>query len=205
MPARRSRASAPTPAACSASALRIRSRKSSVDHSSVAEPTTLSLDGSAFCSVSWARPGISNRRGRSPDAPKMTMRSITCRSSGRQLRAGLLGDYIGGVPLGPLGVTLPGPALVLAVRSLGAPEGGGQIGRGGEGRRPRIEAAGKPGGDLLQQPAVPVRIAERGEGGVRLPARGRTVDAPLRVQPVPAGEVEDLADIHPAAQQLGAR
>ena len=80
--------------------------------------------------------------------------------------------HVLGVPVGPVLVRLAGARLVLAVRGRRAPQRLGQVGRGGV-RRVAGDAAGQAGRDLLQQPAVAVRVAERGEGAVaRVLGRG---------------------------------
>jgi len=56
-----------------------------------------------------------------------------------------------------------GALLVLAMRGGCAPERGGKIGVRGESRLVRAEASRQPLGDLLDQPDIPVRIAERGQ------------------------------------------
>ena len=61
---------------------------------------------------------------------------------------------------------LPRPRFVLSVRGLRTPQRARQIVRRREGRRRGVDATGQPRCDLLEQPAVAVRIAERGERAV---------------------------------------
>src|SRR5262249_898324 len=84
----------------------------------------------------------------------------------RKLRPGLVRDHVFGVPGGPVRVGLAGPLLVLAVGGLRAPHRGREVGRVRERRRAGIQAPGKPIGDLLKEPVVAVRIAERGERAI---------------------------------------
>ena len=70
------------------------------------------------------------------------------------------------VPVRPVRVGLAGALLVLAVRCGSAPQRVGEIARGRVRRPGRVHAPGKPGRDLLQQPAVAVRVAERRERAV---------------------------------------
>src|SRR5271155_1057247 len=84
----------------------------------------------------------------------------------RRLFAGLLRHHVRGVPIGPVLVALPGAFLVLAVGGLGTPKRARQVACGAERSRRGIDAPWKPGGDLLQQPAVAIGIAERGERAV---------------------------------------
>ena len=84
-----------------------------------------------------------------------------------------------------------------------------QIIRRREGRRRGVNATGQPRRDLLEQPAVAVRIIERGERAVAAKLRIRTADPepPKQVGLVltgvnPAGVVENLADLDAAGEQL---
>src|SRR5258705_8026683 len=83
-------------------------------------------------------------------------------------------DDVGRVPIRP--VVLRGGWFVLAVALLGFAQEIGQ-GRDVEAAQP---APRKPGGDLLQQPAVAVGIAERDPRTVRAPLRVRARQASLR-------------------------
>src|SRR5580693_3067667 len=68
-------------------------------------------------------------------------------------------------------------------------------------------AAGQPGGDLLDQPAVAVRVAERRKRTIALVLRGRA-SHPRRGPGVvehPGAVVEDLADLGAPLGQFGAR
>jgi hypothetical protein len=62
------------------------------------------------------------------------------------------------------------------VGGLRTPKRARQIGRRCEGRRRRVDASGQPRRDLLEQPAVAVRVVERGEGSVAGMRRIRTID-----------------------------
>ena len=59
-------------------------------------------------------------------------------------------------------IVLAGPLLVLAVRGRRTSERGRELGRRGECRVVRVHASRQSLGDLLEQPAVAVRIFERG-------------------------------------------
>ena len=80
--------------------------------------------------------------------------------------------------------------------------------RRAERSRRRIDAPRQPSRDLLQQPAVAVRVAERHEGAVAgvigrgAPQRGRRRRA--GTEPLRPG-VEHLADLRPASGKLVAR
>src|ERR1700733_11806672 len=84
----------------------------------------------------------------------------------RQLFAGLLRDHVGGVPIWPVLIAMPEALLVLAVGGLRTPKRAGKIARRGEGCRCGVDAARQSRPDLLEEPAVPIRIAERGERAV---------------------------------------
>ena len=99
----------------------------------------------------------------------------------RQLRAGLLGHHVRGVPVGPVRVGLAGALLVLAVGGRRAPQRARQVARRGERRLGGVDAAGQPRRDLLQQPAVAVRVAERGERAVAGVIGRRPADATAAV------------------------
>ena len=128
----------------------------------------------------------------------------------RQLRAGLFGDHVLGVPIGPVRVALPsGAFLVLAVRGFRTPKRARQIARRSERRRRGVDPAGQPRRDLLKQPAVAVRIAERSERAVAATLGIRTADPqpPKQVGLVlasvhVAASVEYLADLDAAAAQF---
>src|SRR5580704_18602878 len=127
----------------------------------------------------------------------------------RQLLAGLLADHVLGVPFWPVRVGLPRPRLVLSVGGRGAPKRARQIVRRREGRRRGVNATGQPRRDLLEQPAVAVRITERGERAVAAMLGIRTGDPepPKQVGLVragvhAAGVVENLADLDAASEQL---
>ena len=119
------------------------------------------------------------------------------RSSGRSRRshsfrpllAGLLAHHVLGVPVWPVRVGLPCPRLVLPVGGRGAPKRARQIVRRREGRRRGVNATGQPRRDFLEQPAVAVRITERGERAVAAMLAIRTADPepPKQVGLVRAG------------------
>ena len=77
-----------------------------------------------------------------------------------------------------------------------------------EGRRRGVDATGQPGRDLLEQPAVAVRITERGERAVAAMLGIRTADPdpPKQIGLVRAGvhavAVEHFADLDAAIEQL---
>src|SRR5262249_38959021 len=83
----------------------------------------------------------------------------------RQPRPSLLRHHVCGVPLGPVFVALS-PQYVFFVLSVGSfctPKRARQIVGRCKGRRRRVDATGQPGCELLEQPAVAIRIMERGE------------------------------------------
>src|SRR5687768_195074 len=138
-----------------------------------------------------------------PDIACSTTSKTTTSRSRRQLRSGLLCHHVGGVPGGPVRVPLAGPRLVLAVRSLGAPQGLRQVIRRGIGRVAR-HAPREPCGDLLQQPAVAVRVAERRVRAVAEVVRRDAAD--LAAEGTGRGGVmEYLAHLDAAPHQLVAR
>jgi hypothetical protein len=127
----------------------------------------------------------------------------------RQLLAGLLARHVLGIPVWPVRVGFPRPRLVLSVGGRGAPKRARQIVRRREGCRRGVNATGQPRGDLLEQPAVAVRITERGERAVAATLGIRTADPepPKQVGLVgagvhAAGVVENLADLDAASEQL---
>ena len=81
--------------------------------------------------------------------------------------------------------------------------------RRGEGRLGGVDPAGQPGRDLLQQPAVAVRVAERGERAVAGVIGRGAADAAARAVglELSAGRpgVEHLADLGTAGGELVAR
>src|SRR5207248_140812 len=94
-----------------------------------------------------------------PFSQPSTINSQLLRSL-RQLRAGLLCDHVLGIPIRPVGVSLAGAFLVLAVSGLRTPKRAREIARRTERRCCGVDPTGKPRCDLLEQPAVAVRIAE---------------------------------------------
>ena len=108
----------------------------------------------------------------------------------------LLRHHVRGVPVGPVRVSLSGALLVLAVGGLRAPHRVRQVAGGAERSRGGVDAPGKPGRDLLQQPAVAVGIAERGEREVAAMLGIRTADRAVRA------EVEDLAHLDAGRDEL---
>src|SRR5919112_5345522 len=126
----------------------------------------------------------------------------------RQRLAGLLVDNVLGVPLGPVHIGLAGPLLVLAVRSRCATERGRESSSRSEGRA-CLHAPREALGDFLEQPAIAVRIAERGVRAVAAMLGIRTADSNtpeqvglVRASVHVAGAVERLADLHAATEQL---
>ena len=95
------------------------------------------------------------------------------------------------------------------MRGRRTPQRARQIVRRREGRRRGVDATGQPRRDLLEQPAVAVRITERGERAVAAMLGIRTADPepPKQVGLVRAsvhagGVVEHLADLDAATEQL---
>src|SRR5712675_1410207 len=128
------------------------------------------------------------------------------RRSQWQILAGLLGDDVGGVPVRPVFIVPAAvPLLVLAVRCRRAPERACEVGRRGECRVP-LHASGQTPGDLLEQPAIAVGIAERGERAIAamFGICAADPDPPEQIGLVragvdAAGVVERLADLDAAA------
>src|SRR5207248_2524510 len=84
----------------------------------------------------------------------------------RQLRARLLCHHVRRVPRGPVLVPLAELGLVRAMGMLRAPKRARQIAHRRERRRREIDPTLEPLRDLLEQPAVAVRITERGKRAV---------------------------------------
>src|SRR6266540_3471167 len=142
-----------------------------------------------------AQPARSQRRSAVlAGAPRRRERSRHSRSRG-QFLAGLLAHHVVGVPVGPVRVCRADALLVLAVGGRRAPHRARQVACGAERSRGRVDAPGKPGGDFLEQPAVAVRVAERGEREVAAMLGIRTADPAVR-----AG-VEDLAHLDAGGDQ----
>ena len=74
--------------------------------------------------------------------------------------AGLLGDHVGGVPVGPVFVAMAETFLVLAVGGFCAAKGACQVACGVEGSHARSKTPGEPSGSVLQLPAIAVGITE---------------------------------------------
>ena len=104
---------------------------------------------------------------------------------------------------------LPGALLVLAVGGRRTPKRARQVRRGCECRLGGVDPAGQPGRDLLQQPAVAVRVAERGEGAVAGVIGRGAADATARAVGLELSArrpgVEHLADLDTAGGELVAR
>src|SRR5215469_4464051 len=129
------------------------------------------------------------------------------RRSLRQFRPGLLRHHVRGVPVRPVRVPLSDALLVLPVGGLRTPERARQIACRREGRRRRIDATRQSRRELLEQPAVAIRIMERSERAVAAMLGIRTADpeAPKQVRLVrarvhPAGVMEYLADLDAAIE-----
>lgn len=128
-----------------------------------------------------------------------------------QLLTGLLRHHIASVPVWPVRITpAAGTLFVLAVRGLRPAKRARQIVSQGEGGRGGVDAAGQPGRDLLEEPAVPVRISERGERAVAavLGIGAVDPDPPKQVRLVGAGvavtgAVENVIDLDAATEQTG--
>ncbi len=102
-----------------------------------------------------------------------------------------------------------GALLVFAVGGLRTPKRARQVRRGRECGLSGVDPAGQPRRDLLQQPVVAVRIAERGEGGVggvigrgAAEASARAVGLELRAR---RPGVEHLADLDAVRHEIVAR
>ena len=98
---------------------------------------------------------------------------------------------------------------MLAVGGRRAPHRARQVRGGCECRLSGVDPAGQPRRDLLQQPAVAVRVAERGEGAVagvigRGPADATARAVGLELSARRPG-VEHLADLDTAGDELVAR
>ena len=91
--------------------------------------------------------------------------------------ARLLADHVRRRTSRPVRVGLPGPRLVLAMRRGSTAQRLGEVGRRRERRRCCVDAPGEPRRDLLEQPAVAVGVAERGERAVAAVVRPTPVDA----------------------------
>src|SRR4030095_2944656 len=81
--------------------------------------------------------------------------------SGRQRRAGLLGDHVAGVPVLLFVVPVAEALLVHTVRGLGAAQRAYELGERSEGRGPRVHPSGQSGGGPPPQPTVAVPRSER--------------------------------------------
>lgn len=77
----------------------------------------------------------------------------------RQFLAGLLAHHVIGVPIWPVGIGFPSPRFMLPVGHRGATRRLGKVVRRGV-CRVACNAPRKPLRDLLQQPAVAIRISE---------------------------------------------
>ena len=127
----------------------------------------------------------------------------------RQFCPGLLRHHVPGVPVGPVRIGRPDALFVLAMGDRRAPHRVSKVARGVIRRRRRIDAPGQPGRDFLQQPAIAVRIAERGERAVAAMIGRGTADAvagAVRTEPRARRPlVEHLADLGAAAGELASR
>ena len=154
--------------------------------------------------------GYSFHRGREAPTTAMVTAIVRTASSQGQFLSHLLANEVLGVPVRPVFIALAaGPLLMLAVRCLRPPQRGREVRRRGEGRGVRGHATWRSLGQLLQQPAIPVRIAERGERVVAgmLGIRPGNSDPPEQVGFVRAGVcatgvVEHAADLHAATDQF---
>src|SRR5215831_16387168 len=108
--------------------------------------------------------------------------------------------------VGPVRVRLTGALLVFAVRCRRSTKRARKVCRGCECRSGGVDPAGQPRCDLLQQPAVAVRIAERGEGAVAGVIGRGTIDATARTVGLELSArcscVEDLADRDTSVDQF---
>src|ERR1700735_5503549 len=97
---------------------------------------------------------------------RVTRRARRSRSF-RQLFAGLLAHQVLGIPVRPVLIVLAASALLmLAVGRSRTTKRARQILRRGEACRRGVDAAGQPCRNLLKEPAVAVRIMERGKGAI---------------------------------------
>ncbi len=95
--------------------------------------------------------------------------------------------------------------LVLAVRGLRAPQCARELLSRGERRQPRLDAAGQPRRDFLEQPAVAVGVAERDERAVAAVVGGGPRDPPFgqATEPrAPLTLVEYLAHVDSQGAEL---
>src|ERR1700754_914661 len=90
--------------------------------------------------------------------------------------------------------------------SLRASKGTLQIAYGTVGSHARVDAAGKPRRDLLEQPTVSVRILKRSKRGIRTTLRIAPSGARVfhRVVEWSSSEVENLTHVEAACDQRGA-
>ena len=96
----------------------------------------------------------------------------------RQILAGLFRGQVRGIPVGPVLVVLTaGALLVLAVGGSRTTQRTRQIACRAERGRGRVNTPGESVRDLLKQPAIAVRIVERGERAVAALLRVRAADA----------------------------
>src|SRR5262245_28118151 len=93
------------------------------------------------------------------------------------------------------------PLLVLAMGGRRTTERAREVSRRGERRVVRVDPSGQSYGDLLEQPAVAVRVSERGERDVaaafRIASRERRLSR--------TGTMEHTAHFDTAADELGTR
>jgi hypothetical protein len=131
--------------------------------------------------------------------------------SGWRWLAGLLADDVLGIPVRPVHIMPACSFLMLAMRGGGAPQRGRELGCRGKGRV-GLDTTGKPRGNFLEQPAVAVRIAERGQRGVAAAFGVRAAEPDTAEQMGLVGSgvhvataVKRLADLCTAAEQFFAR
>ena len=98
----------------------------------------------------------------------------------------------------------PDALLVLAVGGLRTPKRARQVACGRERSLAGVDAPGKPGRDLLQQPAIAVGVAERGEGAVGGDSRWLAIRSQLELDR-PASAWNIVADLDAAGDELVAR
>ena len=79
-----------------------------------------------------------------------------------QWLAGALAKDIFGVPVRPVYIGLACSLFMLAMCGCGAPQRGRELRCGVDGRV-GLDTAGQPRGNFLEQPAITIGIAERGE------------------------------------------
>src|SRR3954452_4088397 len=152
---------------CSLSLTAMCSRNSSPASSLVAQPTIVRSDGTSSASTSSATAGRRSRLVRSPEAPKMTRRSIMEVPSSRRPTRWSAAPDVFEEAAGSTEAGEPGPGVVLG-RRRAFPEDGSQ-GGADPGSDRRGVPAHQHDGILLQQ--GPDLVGAVGHGLLHVPAR----------------------------------